>query len=64
MFHLKDTVRKAADHKEIGTVVAIRDMEPRYNILFGKDPADNEWIKDNDLELVAEAEEAQPVKPS
>ena len=57
MFHLKDTVRKAADHKKIGTVVAIRDMEPRYQIQFGKEPEDSEWIKDNDLELVAEAEE-------
>ena len=27
------------------------------NIQFGKDSKDNEWIKDNDLELVAEAEE-------
>lgn len=61
MFHLKDTVRKATDHQKIGAVVDIRDMEPRYNIQFGKDPKDkewlNEWIKDNDLELVAEAEE-------
>ncbi len=57
MFHLKDTVRKAEDHKKVGAVVDIRDMEPRYNIQFGKDEADNEWIKDNDLELVAEAEE-------
>lgn len=57
MFHLKDTVRKAADHQKVGTVVEIRDMEPRYQIQFGKDPKDADWIKDNDLELVAEAEE-------
>lgn len=59
MFHLKDTVRKAADHKKVGVVLGIRDMEPRYNIQFGKEPADNEWIKDNDLELVAEAEDSK-----
>jgi hypothetical protein len=58
MFHLKDTVRKAADHQKIGNVVDIRDMEPRYQIQFGKDDKDAEWIKDNDLELVAEAEES------
>jgi len=57
MFHLKDAVRKAEDHKKVGTVVDIRDMEPRYQIQFGKDEKDVEWIKDNDLELVAEAEE-------
>jgi len=57
LFHLKDTVRKAADRKKIGTVTAIRDMEPRYQIQFGKDDQDAEWIKDNDLELVAEADE-------
>jgi len=57
MFHLKDAVRKAEDHKKAGTVVDIRDMEPRYQIQFGKDEKDVEWIKDNDLELVAEAEE-------
>jgi hypothetical protein len=57
MFHLKDTVRKAADRQTPGTVVAIRDMEPRYQIQFGKEPEDAEWIKDNDLELVAEAAE-------
>jgi hypothetical protein len=57
LFHLKDTVRKAADHKMTGTVTAIRDMEPRYQIQFGEDSKDAEWIKDNDLELVAEAEE-------
>lgn len=57
MFHLKDTVRKTADHKQTGTVVAIRDMEPRYQIQFGKEAKDAEWIKDNDLELIAEAEE-------
>jgi hypothetical protein len=56
MFHLKDTVRKAADRQTAGTVVAIRDMEPRYQIQFGKDVEESEWIKDNDLELVAEAE--------
>lgn len=58
MFHLKDTVRKAADRKAVGTVVAIRDMEPRYQIQFDKDAKEAEWIKDNDLELVAEAEES------
>lgn len=57
MFHLKDTVRKATDRKKVGAVIAIRDMEPRYQIQFGKDDKDAEWIKDNDLELVAEAEE-------
>jgi hypothetical protein len=56
MFHLKDTVRKAENHQKVGAVVDIRDMEPRYNIQFGEKPEDNEWIKDNDLELVAEAE--------
>jgi len=57
MFHLKDTVRKATDHKKVGIVVGIRDMEPRYQIQFGKEAKDSEWIKDNDLELVAEAED-------
>jgi len=57
MFHLKDTVRKAADHQKMGAVVEIRDMEPRYNIQFGPEPADSEWIRDNDLELIAEADE-------
>jgi hypothetical protein len=55
-------VRKAANHQRTGTVEDIRDMEPRYKIQFGKDPADSEWIKDNDLELVAEAEEPGAVK--
>ena len=57
MFHLKDTVRKAANHQAIGAVLEIRDMEPRYNIQFGANAADSEWIRDDDLELVAEAEE-------
>ena len=57
MFHLKDTVRKATDRKQVGTVVDIRDMEPRYQIQFGQEDKDTEWIKDNDLELVAEAED-------
>jgi hypothetical protein len=57
MFHLKDTVRKAKNHEKVGTVISIRDMEPRYQIQFGKDEKESEWVKDNDLELVAEAEE-------
>jgi hypothetical protein len=63
MFHVKDTVRKAANHQKVGAVVEIRDMEPRYNIQFGENPADTEWIVDNDLELVAEAEEPTPTSP-
>jgi hypothetical protein len=57
VFHLKDTVRKAEDRKAVGTVIEIRDMEPRYQIQFGKEDKDAEWIRDNDLELVAEADE-------
>ena len=29
----------------MSAVVEIRDMEPRYNIQFGKDAADSEWIE-------------------
>jgi hypothetical protein len=57
VFHLKDTVRKAEDRKAVGTVIEIRDMEPRYQIQFGKEDKDAEWVRDNDLELVAEADE-------
>jgi hypothetical protein len=62
MFHVKDTVRKSIDHQKAGTVVEIRDMEPRYSVQFGENPADTEWIRDHDLELVAEAEAPEPIK--
>jgi hypothetical protein len=63
MFHLKDTVRQATNPQKVGPVVEIRDMEPRYNVQFGPEPTDTEWVKDHDLELVAEGEEATPVSP-
>lgn len=49
-FRLNDKVHKIGDWKNIYTIVAVCETEPRYRIQRGKQVATQTWIVSDDLE--------------